>query len=134
MSDAEYEQFLHTVDAWENDRDFAFKEKTDALDRKEFEREMAFKKAESQREQANADRDYNLALQKVYASKSSDSSESKKKKTSDIISYPETYKEFCSATGYPGIMTENEYNAHKKASKKYGTYKEYLKAMYKIYR
>ena len=135
MSDAEYEQFLHTVEAWENDRDFAFKEQTDALDREEFEREMAFKKAEAKREQKNADRDYNLALQKLYASKSSGSSDSgsKKKKVSDTISYPETYKEFCSATGYPGIMTETEYNAHDKAKSKYGTYKKYVKAMYKIY-
>ncbi len=134
MSDAEYERFLQTVDAWENDRDYAFKEKSDALDREEFEKEMAFKKAEAERDQANADRDYSLALQKLYASKSSGSSESNKKKVSDTISYPETYKEFCSATGYPGIMTETEYNAHDKAKSKYGTYKKYLKAMYKIYK
>ena len=134
MSDAEYEQFLQTVEAWEKDRDYAFKEKTDALDREEFEKEMAFKKAEADRDQANADRDYNLALQRLYASKSSSSSEGNKKKASDTISYPETYKEFCSATGYPGIMTENEYNSHEKTKKKYGTYKKYLKAMYKIYK
>lgn len=135
MSDAEYEQFLQTVDAWENDRDYAFKEKTDALNREEFEKEMEFKKAEAVRDQANADRDYNLSLQKLYASKSSSSSDGKnKKKASDTISYPETYKEFCSATGYPGIMTEGEYNSHEKAKKKYGTYKKYLKAMYKIYK
>lgn len=134
MSDAEYEQFLQTVDAWENDRDFAFKEYTDALDREEFEKEMAFKQAEAEREQANADRDYQLSLQKLYASKSSDSSESKKKSASQTIRYPETYKEFCSATGYPGIMTETEYYAHDSVAKKYGTYKKYLKAMYKIYK
>ena len=135
MSDAEYEQFLQTVEAWENDRDYAFKEKTDALDREEFEKEMAFKKAEAERDQANADRDYNLALQKLYASSSSGSkSDSKKKKASDTINYPETYKEFCSATGYPGIMTESEYSNHKETKKKYGTYKKYLKAMYKIYK
>ncbi len=134
MSDAEYEQFLHTVEAWENDRDFTFKEKTDALDKAEFEKEMAFKKAEAEREQANADRDYQLSLQRLYASNSSSSSGTNKKKVSDTISYPETYKEFCSATGYPGIMTETEYGAHKKAKSKYGTYKSYLKAMYKIYK
>ena len=92
MSDAEYEQFLHTVEAWENDRDYAFKEKTDALDREEFEKEMAFKKAEAERDQANEDRDYNLALQKLYASGSSGSSGSKKKKANQTISYPATYK------------------------------------------
>lgn len=134
MSDAEYEKFLQTVEAWENDRDFAFKEQKDALDREEFEKEMAFKKAEAERDQANEDRNYNLALQKLYASKSSSSSDSKKKKASQTINYPETYKEFCSATGYPGIMTETEYYAHDAVAKKYGTYKKYLKAMYKIYK
>ncbi len=133
MSDAEYEQFLQQVDAWESDRNYAFKEYTDALDREEFEKEMAFKKAEAERDQANEDRDYALSLQKLYASKSSDS-DSKKKSARETISYPETYKEFCSATGYPGIMTESEYYAHTEVSKKYGTYKKYLKAMYKIYK
>lgn len=131
MSDAEYEQFLQSVDAWENDRDFAFKEYTDSLDRDEFNREMEFKKSEAERDQANKDRSYQLALNKFYASKSSDS---KKKTASQTINYPETYKEFCSATGYPGIMTETEYYAHDAAAKKYGTYKKYLKAMYKIYK
>ncbi len=132
MSDAEYKQFLQTVDAWENDRDYAFKEKTDALDREEFEKEMAFKKAEAERDQANADRDYQLSLQKLYASKSSSSST--KKKTTTPISYPESYKAFCAATGYSGIMTETEYAAHTNVKKKYGTYKKYLQAMYKKYK
>ncbi len=135
MSDAEYEQFLQTVEAWEKDRDYAFEEYQDALDREEFEKEMAFKKAEAERDQANADRDYQLSLQKLYASQSSSSkSESKTKSASETINYPETYKEFCSATGYPGIMTETEYYAHDVVAKKYGTYKKYLKAMYKIYK
>ena len=133
MSDAEYEQFLQTVDAWENDRDYAFKEKTDALDREEFQKEMAFKKAEAERDQANADRDYQLSLQKLYASGGSGSS-TKKKKTTTPISYPESYKAFCAATGYSGIMTETEYSAHTNVKKKYGSYKEYLKAMYKKYK
>ena len=134
MSDAEYEQFLNTVEAWENDRDYAFKEKTDALDREEFEKEMAFKKAEAERDQANEDRDYNLALQKLYASGNSGSSGSKKKKANQTISYPATYKEFCSATGYSGIMTENEFDKHTKVRGKYKTYKKYLEAMYKLYK
>ncbi len=131
MSDAEYEQFLQTVEAWENDRDFAFKERMDALDREEFERELAFKIAEAERDQANEDREYQLALQKLYASGSSGSS--KKSKSTTPIHYPETYKEFCSATGYSGIMTKTEYSAHTQVKKKYGTYKKYLKAMYKKY-
>lgn len=131
MSDAEYEQFLQTVEAWENDRDFAFKERTDALDREEFERELAFKIAEAERDQANEDREYQLALQKLYSSGSSSSS--KKSKSTTPIHYPETYKEFCSATGYSGIMTKTEYGAHTEVKKKYGSYKKYLKAMYKKY-
>ncbi len=134
MSDAEYEQFLQTVEAWENDRDYAFKEKTDALDRAEFEREMAFKQAEADRDQANADRDYQLSLQKLYASgSSSEKSTTKKKKVDQVISYPESYKEFCAATGYSGVMTKYEFDAHTTVRKKYKTYKDYLKAMYKIY-
>lgn len=133
MSDAEYEQFLQTVDAWENDRDFAFKEYTDALDRDEFAQEMAFKQAEAERDQKNKDRDYSLSVQKFNASQD-DSSDSKKKSASQSIYYPKTYKEFCSATGYAGIMTESEYYAHDAVAKKYGTYKKYLKAMYKIYK
>ncbi len=131
MSDAEYEQFLQTVDAWESDRDYAFKEKTDALDREEFEKEMAFKQAEAERDQANEDRDYQLSLQKLYASQAKNST---KKKASQTVSYPETYKEFCSLTGYAGIMTKSEYDAHSTVKKKYDTYKKYLKAMYKIYK
>lgn len=131
MSDAEYEQFLQSVDAWESDRDFAFKEYTDSLDREEFEKEMEFKQSEAERDQANEDRDYNLALQKLYASQNKKNT---KKTASQTVNYPETYKEFCSATGYPGIMTETEYYAHDSVAKKYGTYKKYLKAMYKIYK
>lgn len=132
MSDAEYEQFLQTVDAWENDRDYAFKEHQDELDRKEFEREMAFKQAEAQRDQANEDRDYNLALQKIYASQ--ESKKKKKKTAEEQISYPETYNEFCYATGYTGILTETEFYAHEKTTEKYGTYKRYLKTMYTRYK
>lgn len=134
MSDAEYEQFLQTVEAWESDRDYAFKEKTDALDREEFEREMAFKQAEAERDQANEDRAYQLSLQRLYASgSSSDDSSKKKKSVNQVISYPETYGEFCAATGYPGIMTKTEFNKHTTVRKKYRTYQDYLEAMYKIY-
>lgn len=132
MSDAEYEQFLAQVEAWENDRDYAFKEYTDALDREEFREEMAFKQAEAERDQANADRDYALAVRKA-ATAASSSSTTKSKKLDDVINYPTTYKEFCSATGYPGIMTETEYYSHDVVAEKYGTYQKYLKAMYKKY-
>ncbi len=134
MSDAEYEHFLQTVDAWESDRDFAFKEYTDTLDREEFEKEMAFKIAEAERDQLNADREYDLALQRLYATTSGDSDEDDKDKDDKTINYPESYEEFCLATGYPGILTEVEYLSHDAVREKYSTYKKYLKAMYKKYK
>ncbi|MBQ6838603.1 MAG: peptidoglycan-binding protein, partial [Clostridia bacterium] len=73
MTDAEFGAFLATVDAWENDRDFSFKEYMDSLDRQEFQKELEFKKAEAERKQANEDRDYALQLQKLYSSSSSSS-------------------------------------------------------------
>lgn len=134
MTDAEYEQFLAEVDAWESDRDYAFKEYTDALDRKEFEKEMAFKEAEAKRDQANADRNYRLSLAKASSSSSKSTTSTKGKNSKDVISYPQTYKEFCSATGFAGVMTETEFYGHEAAVKKYGGYKSYLKDMYKIYK
>lgn len=133
MSDAEYEQFLQTVDAWENDRDYAFKEYQDLADREEFEREMAFKQAEAERDQANQDRDYQLALQRLNSA-GGGSDKDDKENTKNTIRYPQSYKEFCSATGYAGILTESEYYAHTEVHKKYSTYKKYLKAMYKKYK
>lgn len=142
MSDAEYEQFVTQIENWENDRKYNFDKYTDALDREEFEKEMAFKKAEAQRDQANADRNYALAVQKAASSGNSSSSSSKSSKTtktsktntSSTINYPSTYKEFYTFTGYSGIMTENEYNAHDVVKKKYGSYQKYLKSMYKKYK
>lgn len=138
MSDAEYEQFVTQIENWESDRKYNFDKYTDALDREEFEKEMAFKKAEAQRDQANADRNYALSVQKASSSGSGSSSKaskaSKSTNTSGTINYPETYKEFCTATGYSGIMTENEYNSHDAVKKKYGSYQKYLKAMYKKYK
>lgn len=138
MSDAEYEQFVTQIENWESDRKYNFDKYTDALDREEFEKEMAFKKAEAQRDQANADRNYTLSVQKASSSGSGSSSKaskaSKSTNTSGTINYPETYKEFCTAMGYSGIMTENEYNSHDAVKKKYGSYQKYLKAMYKKYK
>lgn len=144
MSDAEYEQFVTQIENWENDRKYNFDKYTDALDREEFETEMAFKAEEAQRDQANADRDYALALQKASSSgssgsgssssKSSKSSKTSKTNTNSTINYPSSYKEFYTMTGYSGVMTENEYNSHDAVKKKYGSYQKYLKAMYKKYK
>lgn len=133
MSDAEFEQFLQTVDAWESDRDFAFRQEQEANDREEFDEEMEFKRAEADRDQANKDREYERARSSS-SSGDSGSSGSKEKKASETINYPTTYKEFCAATGYAGIMTETEYYAHNAVSKKYGSYEDYLKAMFKLYK
>lgn len=133
MSDAEFEQFLQTVDAWESERDFAFRQEQEANDREEFDEEMEFKRAEADRDQANKDREYERARSSS-SSGGSGSSGSKGKKASETINYPTTYKEFCAATGYAGIMTETEYYAHNAVSRKYGSYEDYLKAMFKLYK
>lgn len=135
MSDAEFEAFLAEVDAWESDRDFEFRQYQDKLDREEFEREMAFRQAEVERAQANADREYALALQRVKASSSSSktSEEKKTKKTSSTKGTPVTYSEFCSRTGVYSILTEAEFYSSRLAGEKYSTYQEYLAEMYKKY-
>ncbi|MGN0527406.1 MAG: hypothetical protein ACI4IF_08210 [Acutalibacteraceae bacterium] len=133
MSDREFDRFLAEVDAWESDRDYAFKEYQDAKDREEFEKEMAFKEAEAKRDQANADRNYYLSLSKASSSGSKSSSKSSSKNNSEVIRYPVSYKEFVSRTGYSGIFTKEEFESHQSVRTKYGTYKEYLYAMYKKY-
>lgn len=133
MSDAEFQIFLQQTDAWESDRDFAFKQYTDAEDRKEFDEEMAFKKSEAERDQANEDRDYALALSKR-SSSSSSGGDDEKVDVNETIRYPESYKEFVLNTGYSGIMTKEEFNRHAQARGKYKNYKSYLKAMYKKYK
>ena len=132
MSDSEFEKFLAEVDAWESDRDYAFKEYQDAKDREEFEREMAFKKEEAKRDQANADRSYALALSRANSSSSKSNSGKSKNKT-EVNKYPVTYKEFVLRTGYDGIMTKNEFDTNLGLKARYGSYKEYLYTMYKKY-
>ncbi len=124
MSDSEYEKFLVSVEAWENDRDFEFKQYQDKLNRQEFEKELAFKKAEAKRDQANKDRSYQLA-----ASKASSNEEKKESKTR----VPTSYGEFCLRTGFSGIMTNTEFNRSSQMKKEYKDYQEYLEKMYKKY-
>ena len=47
---------------------------------------------------------------------------------------PTTYNEFLSATGYAGILTASEFSKRDSAKNQYGSYSEYLKAMYDKYR
>lgn len=133
MSDAEYERFLQSVEAWESDRDYSFDLYQDSLDRQEFEEELAFKKAEAERDQKNADREYALAVQKAASSGSGSSSSKSKSTEKTYITYPKTYRDFYRRTGVAGILTENEYDKDTAVKKKYGTYEKYLKAMYDKY-
>ncbi|MBQ8183128.1 MAG: peptidoglycan-binding protein [Clostridia bacterium] len=135
MSDAEFDAFLAQVDAWENDRDYEFDKYQDALDRQEFEKEMAFKEAEAKRDQANEDRNYALALRKSSSSGSSSSSKSSsdKNNSDSTKAAPVTYKEFCLRTGVTTIMTEKEYNSSSSMQKTFPTYQKYLAKMYKKY-
>ncbi len=145
MSDLEYEMFLDELDSWESDRDFSYKQYTDEIEKQQYEQNMAFKKAEAERNQANADRNYRLALQKLYSSGSSSSSSSSSKKSSSSSSdtetdtyspskwYPRTYAEFVKTTGKSIIMNEKEFAASEAAQETYKSYSDYLKQMYKKY-
>lgn len=139
MTDSEFELFAKELEAWENDRKYAFEEYQDKLDREEFEEEMAFKKAEAQRDQANADRSYALSASKAASSGSSSSSSSSGSSSSGSSSssskktsfYPLTYNEFCLRTGFSAILTESEFLSSEKYKEKYDEdYTKYLKAMY----
>ncbi len=136
MTDAEFDAFLATVDSWENDRDFSFKEYTDALDRQEFQEQLEFEKAEAQREQANEDREYALQLQKLNSSASSRGSSNDDDDEADGESeiYPRTYEQFYTLTGYSGILTEDEFVLKPVAKEKYKNYLNYLKEMYIKYK
>ncbi len=133
MSDREYEEFVQSVEAWENDRDYAFKQYQDKLDRAEFEKELAFKKEEAKRDQANKDREYRASLAKKSSGSSASKSSGETKSSKTEFRYPTSYGEFCLRTGYSGIMTNSEFGRSAQAKKKYETYQKYLKAMYKKY-
>lgn len=133
MSDAEFNAFLAEVDAWESDRDYAFRQYQDQLDRQEFEREMAFRQTEVEREQANADREYELAVQELELAKNSSKKNSKNDTKSSTKNVPVTYSEFCSRTGVYSILTEAEFYSSRLAGDKYTTYQQYLAEMFKEY-
>ncbi len=133
MSDAEFDEFLAEVDAWESDRDYEFKQYQDALDRQEFEKEMAFKEAEAKRDQANKDREYARKSSGGSGGSSGKGSSSKStSKTSDsnLASPPVTYGEYCIRTGDYSILTEKEFGSSRLTAT-YGNYQEYLAAKYK---
>lgn len=139
MSDSEYEKFLDEVKAWENDRKFSYEQYIDETERQQYEEGMAFKREEAKRQQANADRNYALALKKLYSSGSSGGSSkkpsSKKSSSGDSkADYPRTYSEFVKETGKSNIMTEKEFSLRENTIKSYGDYESYLKKMYAKYK
>ena len=134
MSDAEFDEFLAEVDAWENDRKYEFEKYQDALDRQEFEKEMAFKEKEAKRDQANKDRQYALSASRASSSSSSKkSSEKDSGRDSSLTTPPISYNEFCVRTGVHTIMTPKEFGSSKLVNT-YATYQDYLAAMYKMYK
>lgn len=146
MSDAEYEAFLQEVDAYESDREYDYQKYIDALEqqnfydeltlsKQKFAEEMAFKKAEAERDQKNKDREYSLAVSKKSSSSSSSSSKSSKSdvETTKASIIPKTYQQFIYLTGYSGILTEKEFNRNAGQKEKYGNYENYIKEMYYKY-
>ena len=134
MSDAEFDEFLAEVDAWENDRKYEFEKYQDALDRQEFEKEMAFKEKEAKRDQANKDRQYALSASRASSySSSKKSSEKDSGRDSSLTTPPISYNEFCVRTGVHTIMTPKEFGSSKLVNT-YATYQDYLAAMYKMYK
>ncbi len=145
MNDQEFEMFTKELESWENDRNFAFENYQDSLDRAEFEEEMAFKRAEAQRDQQNKDRSYAQSnsksafsvLEKLKEEKKK-SKEAKKDSGTDkkeYIIYPKSYKEFYDRTGVSTILTKEEFDTSPdyKSEYKYD-YLNYLKAMYDKYK
>lgn len=142
MTDSEFELFSQQLESWENDRDFAFGEYQDSLDRQEFQEEMDFKESEALRDQSNRDREYALALQKASSSSAKGTSDDEKEKDKDTeekekgedrkyIIYPKTYNEFCERTGVSTILTNEEFKSSKEYMKKYDeNYQKYLMEMY----
>ncbi len=118
----------------ENDREYEFEKYQDALDRQEFEKEMAFKESEAKRDQANKDRQYALSASRASSSSSSKkSSEKDSGSDSSLTTPPISYNEFCIRTGVHTIMTAKEFGSSK-LTNTYATYQDYLAAMYKKYK
>ena len=139
MSDSEYKRFLDEVKNWESDRDFSYKQYLEEIEQQQFKEQMAFKKAEAARDQANADRNYALALSKASSGGSSrgssrSSSKSSSAKNEKTTYYPTSYERFVKDTGFAGILTRKEFSMRDSTVKAYGTYDKYLKAMYNKYK
>ena len=148
LSESDYEAFLQEIAAYESDREYEYQKYIDALEekrfydeldfnREKFDEEMAFKKAEAERDQRNRDRSYYAS-----ASRSSGSSSSKKSDNSGkddnttgvkATIIPKTFQQFVYLTGNPGILTETEFNIREKEKEEYGSYQNYLKEMYYKY-
>lgn len=150
LSESDYKAFLEKIDAYESDREYEYQQYLEALeqqnfydklkfDEEKFNQEMAFKKAEAERDQRNADRSYALSAAKSRGSASSSSSSSTSSKNKSNDKYvkgtilPKSYEHFVNLTGYSGILTKNEFNSRKSAKEEYGNYENYLLEMYYKY-
>ncbi len=148
ISDLDYKYFTEALEAYDKDRKYNYEKYIDELEQqnfydkllaaeKEFNQEMAFKKAEAERDQQNKDRSYQLSLIKKSSGGSSSSNASKKTSTKDKVTqyskFPTTYEQFYKLTGYSGILTETEFGGRAEIKKKYGNYEKYLKEMYYKY-
>jgi hypothetical protein len=145
LSESDYKAFLEAVNAYESDREYEYQKYLEALeqqnfydklkfDEDKFNQEMAFKKAEAERDQRNADRSYALSASKSRGSSSTSSSN--KKNDSEYVKgtiLPKSYEHFVNLTGYSGILTKNEFNSRKSAKEEYGNYENYLLEMYYKY-
>ncbi len=144
LSESDYKAFLEAVDSYESDREYEYKKYLEALeqqnfydklkfDEQKFNQELAFKKAEAERDQRNADKSYALSASRKG---SSSSSSSENKSNDDYVKgtiLPKSYEHFVNLTGYSGILTKNEFNSRKSAKEEYGNYENYLLEMYYKY-
>jgi hypothetical protein len=148
LSESDFEAFLQEIAAYESDREYEYQKYIDALEekrfydeldfnREKFDEEMAFKKAEAERDQRNRDRSYYASASRSSGGSSSKESDNsgKKDNTTGVKAtiIPKTFQQFVYMTGNPGILTETEFNFRKKEKEEYGSYQNYLKEMYYKY-
>lgn len=148
LSESDYEAFLQEIAAYESDREYEYQKYIDALEekrfydeldfnREKFDEEMAFKKAEAERDQRNRDSSYYASASRSSGGSSSKESDNsgKNDNTTGVKAtiIPKTFQQFVYMTGNPGILKETEFNIREKEKEEYGSYQNYLKEMYYKY-
>lgn len=120
MSAAEYNRYQNDAAAWEADRAYWYQKEQD------------------KQQQANWEKEYALALAQANSSRSGGGGgKSGSGSSSSAAKTPTSYKEFAALTGNSSIMTESEFARHKNSNsssvKGYGSYQDYLNAMWARY-